>query len=283
VPAVVGLGSPDDVRAIARRRQLDELSLRLALHSAERATVWVARDEGTVIGIAIAHDSDDERLVGDCFVEPSFRGQGVGSELLDATFGGDEARARALLVAPNDAASLASAFRLRLAPREAIVRFAGAIPREEALAKMAAGDYRFSVDAIDPVSHRYALDELDRQTRGTTRGADHALFAHSLANGQAFFLNGECVGYAYLWPDGRIGPLAGASEAYLVQMLAFALVTLQRQYGASWCTLLVPSSNRRIARAALRAGLRIAETQLFASDAHVHNLATYIGYHRLLF
>lgn len=278
----VGLGSPDDVRAIARRRELDELTVRLILARAELGATWIARDESAAIGIAVAHDSEEERYVGDCFVEPSYRRHGIATQLLAACFEENDDRTRAMLVSPDDPASLALAFRFRMAPREAIVRFAGAIPREEELAKMAAGDYRFAVDAIDPVAHQYALAELDRQTRGSARDADHAGFSQSPAGGHAFFLNGECVGYAYVWPDGRIGPIASASEAYLVQMLAFSLVTMRRDYQASWCSLLVPGSNRRIARASLKAGLRIEESFLFAGDAPVNNLSTYVGYHRLM-
>jgi hypothetical protein len=182
---------------------------------------------------------------------------------------------------PADPAALALALRFRMAPRQTILRFAGAIPREEELAKMAAGEYRFEVARIDVAVHAAAIDELDRQARGTARSLDHAEFA-TTATGHAFFLSGECVGYTYVWPDGRVGPLACASEVYLVQILAYALVTLARTHLASWCTLLVPGSNRRVARACLRAGLRIEETLLFASDAIVADMSTYVGYHRLL-
>jgi hypothetical protein len=273
--------STDDVRTIQRRRNLDDLSMRLSLQSAERGTSWVAREGGEVIGVAIAHDSDDERYIGDLFLEPSYRGQDLAGRLLNAAFSGPDDRTRTMLLDPSDPASLALAFRQRATPRDPVIRFAGAIPREEELAKMAAGEYRFQVDAIDPDTHGFALSELDRQTRGTSRRADHAQFAQ-LATGYAFFLSGECVGYAYVWPDGRIGPLACASEAYLVQIFAYALVTLTRTYSASWCTALIPGPNRRIARAALRAGLRIEKTFAFASDAGVHNFATYVGYDRLL-
>ena len=87
---------------------------------------------------------------------------------------------------------------------------------------------------------------------------------------------------AYVWPDGGIGPLACASEAYLVQIFAYALVTLQRAYHASWCSALVPGSNRRIARASLRAGLRIAESFIVAADGSPPALSAYVGRHRLL-
>src|SRR5580692_2007390 len=276
------LASLDDVRAIARRRGFDDTAFRLALELAERGTVWAARDQSEVVGIAIAHASEAERYVGELFVEPSYRGQGIGAELLRATFLDADDAARRALLDPNDAASMALGFRNGLAPTESLTRMAGAIPREEELAKMAAGQYRFHVDALDPATHEFGLNSLDRDVRGTTRPSDHAFFARH-ATGQAFFLNGEFVAYAYVWPDGRIGPLACTSQAYLVQIFAYALVTLQRRHQASWCTALVPGSNLRIARAALRAGLRIEEAYLIAGDSSVATMSTYIGYHALLF
>jgi GNAT superfamily N-acetyltransferase len=278
----IGLAGPDEVRAIQRRRNCDDTALRLALASAERGTVWVARDAGEGVGIAVAHDSEAERYVGDLFVEPSYRGTGVGGALLAAAFGDAGDRTRATLVDPGDAGSVALALRQRMMLHEPIVRLAGAIPREEELAKMAAGDYRFEVDTIDPVSHGFGLRGLDAQTRGTARDADHERFAGS-ATGHAFFLRGEFIAYAYVWPDGRIGPLACASQAYLVQIFAYALLSLTRTYGASWCTTLVPGSNLRIARAGLRAGLRIEGVLLLAGDAFQGDLSTYVGYHSLLF
>jgi GNAT superfamily N-acetyltransferase len=279
---IAGAAAPvDDVRTIQRRRNLDETTIRLSLLAAERGTAWVARDEGEVVAIAVAHDSESERYLGDWFVEPSYRAQGIGARLLERVFLEVGDRDRVMALAAEDAAALALGFRFGLVPREPIVRFAGAIPREEELAKMAAGEYRFQVDAIDPLAHAFGLNELDRQRRGTARAAEHATFAGS-ATGNAFFLSGELVGYAYVWPDGGVGPLACASEAYLVQIFAYALVTLQRAYGATWCSALVPSTNRRIAKASLRAGLRIVDSFTFASDAPQAGLSAYVGRHRLL-
>jgi hypothetical protein len=45
---------------------------------------------------------------------------------------------------------------------------------------------------------------------------------------------------------------------------------------------LVPGSNLRIARAALRAGLRIEAVSLLAADAFQGDLSTYVGYHASL-
>jgi hypothetical protein len=68
-----------------------------------------------------------------------------------------------------------------------------------------------------------------------------------------------------------------------VQIFAYALLSLQRAYGASWCSALVPGSNRRVARAALRAGLRIHDAFTFAGNgASSPGMSSYVGCHRLL-
>jgi GNAT superfamily N-acetyltransferase len=277
----VAPASVDDVRAIARRRGFDEAGFRLAVELADRGSVWVARDQGEVVGIAIAHASERERYVGDLFVEPSYRGQGIGGRLLDAAFADAEDVVRAMLVDPAEPAGYALSLRHGLSPGGSIARLAGAIPREEDLARMAAGDYRFQVEALDLATHESGVNALDCEVRGTARTADHAYFER-FATGQAFFLNGEFVAYAYVWPDGRIGPLAAVSPAYLVQIFAYSLVTVERRYLASWCTMLVPGSNTRIARAAFRVGLRIHDIFLLASDTSIADISSYAGYHQLL-
>ncbi len=278
----MAIATPDDVRAVARRRRFDDATFRLALELAERGTVWAAHDQGEVVAIATAAASDEERHVGDLFVEPSYRGQGIGGRLLGAAFAESADAGRSIILDPNDAAGTALAFRYGCASRGALLRVAGAIPREEELAKMAAGNYRFEVAPLDAVAHEFALRALDREARGTTRMGDHAYFTR-FASGQVFFLNGECAAYAYVWPDGRIGPVACVSPAYLVQIFGYTLVTLQRNHQASWCTLLVPGANVRIARAALRAGLRIEETLLLASDSAAADGSIYVGYHPMLY
>lgn len=278
----IAAASDDDVRAIARRRRFDEAGFRLALELAARGTVWVARDQAQVVGIAIADASEHERYVGDLFVEPSYRGQAVGGRLLDAAFTDAADVARTMLLDPADRAAYALAVRYGLAPSGTIAQIAGAIPREEELARMAAGDYRFEVEALDPAAHEYALNALDREARGTIRIVDH-LYLSRYASGQVFLLNGEPVAYAYVWPDGRIGPLACASQSYLGQIFAYALVTLRRRHQASWCRASIPGANLRIARAALGAGLRIEQTFLIAVDMPENGRSSYVGYHAFLF
>ncbi|MBV8490382.1 MAG: hypothetical protein JO199_07635, partial [Candidatus Eremiobacteraeota bacterium] len=180
----------------------------------------------------------------------------------------------------SNAASLALALRRGLAPRELLLRLAGSLPGEDVLLAMASGEYRFDVAPIDLVRHGIGLDALDRETRGTVRSDRHEHFAER-AVGNAFFLNGEMVAYAYCWGDGRIGPIAASSSAYVVQLFAFVLATLNRTHGATWCTLIAPASNVRLTRAALRAGLRIEDRWLLATDLQRADFSRYVAYHRL--
>jgi len=284
VSEIVAAASEDDVAEIARRRWRDSETRRLYFYLASVAPTgaWVARDEGTPVGIAIAHQLETEWYLSDLFVEPSFRRRGLGGRLLAeaARDAGDVTRSGFL--DPAELGGLEFFARRRVAPRVPILCFAGRIPKEEQLAALAVGEHRFETEPLDPIRHRFALDALDVETRGSARHADHLYFA-SNAHGSAFSIGGEFVGYAYVWPDGRIGPLASFSPSYVVPFFAFGMLALTRTHRASWCSALVPAINVRVARAAADAGLKIEGVRLFASDSGEMDMSRYVGYHSLLF
>jgi GNAT superfamily N-acetyltransferase len=281
---LIAAAKESEVRALAARRWPDEQAQRLYVALAEGAPrgVWVARDDGVPVGIAFAHAFETEWFVSELFVEPSFRGARLGWRLMrsatnesgDVSLGG--------VTDALETGTLAFFLRRGMGLHVPLLNVAGAIPKEEDLLPMAAGDYRFETLAVDPARHGAVLDSLDREVRGSARPADHEFFARS-ASGTLFLINDDCVGYVYVWPDGRIGPLVSASAAYLEQFFAFALVALRRTYGASWCKALVPGSNVRVLRPAVRIGLEIESIQTFASDLPNLELSRYVGFHALAF
>ncbi len=274
----------NDVREIALRRSPDEEGRRLYVRLAQEAAAgaWVVRDEGTPIALAFARAYEDEHFVSELYVEPSFRGGGIGSLLFSEVLRAADGASVSALVEAGDAASLAFSVRRGVALHVPVLRARGRIPREEELAKMAVGDYRFAAVPIDPNTHRSALDALDRNARGTARADDHLWFSDA-AHGIAFMLGEECIGYAYVWPNGRVGPMVVASNAYALQLFAFALASLRRVYGASWCTLLVPGDNLRIAQAVSRIGLTVEQVCVFASDQPIFDCSRYVGFDQLAF
>ena len=276
--------SADDVAYFARRRWRDEHGRKLYVDLAHVAPdgVFVAKDEGTPIGIAIPHALENEWFLSEIYVEPSFQKRGVGRQLLTeaAKEAGDVTRSGLLEV--DELGGIAFFLRRGVSLQTPIAEVSGAIPHENELGRMAAGEYRFITEPLEPVGHRAALGQLDREVRGTARPLDHLYFSEH-GRGFIFRRDEELAGYAYVWPSGRIGPLVAASQTYLVQFLAFSLATLRQTYGASWCTALVPGTNIRIMRAAMRAGLNIDGIRLFASDGGALDLARYVGFHSLLF
>ena len=282
-PSIVRAGE-DDVRAFAARRWPAEQSRRLYLHFAERSVsgTWIARDAGTAIGIGFAHALEDEWYLSELYVEPSYRRSGIGWRILQEVMRDCGDVLRSGFIEADDLGAIAFFLRRGVSLQTPVVRIAGAIPREEELARMASGEYRFRAEPLEAHRHGFGLDALDREIRGTTRSQDHLDFAQA-ATGTTFFLNEECVGYAYVWPDGRIGPLAAASGAYLVQFLGFSLAQLHKTYGATWCMALVPGNNVRVLRAAMRAGLTIDQLRVFATDQTMLDLSRYIGFHALAF
>ncbi|MBV8282370.1 MAG: GNAT family N-acetyltransferase [Candidatus Eremiobacteraeota bacterium] len=273
-----------DLTDYAKRRKYERGDAELWFHLAETSPngAWVAKDGPTAIGVAIAHALEDEWFLCDLYVEPGFRGQGIGRRLLDevAKDAGDITRSG--LLDARETGALRFFVRRGVSIHTPVLECAGSIPREEELARMAAGEYRFTTTMLDPARHRLALIALDREVRGSGRPLDHEYLA-ARAHGVAFFLQDEFVGYAYVWPNGRVGPLASSSPAYLVQFFGFSLAALARVHGAAWCTMLLPGPNIRILRVALAVGLAIESVRLFASDGALPDLNRYVGFHPVLF
>ena len=280
----IARATEDDLRELVRRRFADEVSRRIYVGYAQEASrgAWVARDAGTPIGIAFAREYTFELFVSEVFVEPSFRNAGIGWKLLREATRDAGDLALAGVVSAEDPGSLAFFVRRGLGLHVPLLRIAGEIPREDTLVRMAAGEYRFATAPIEGTSRLDDFDALDRETRGSAKPQDHEQFAAS-ATGTAFYLQGECVGYAYVWPDGRVGPLAAASSNYLAPFFGFALASLRRTYGATWCTALVPGSNLRVMRAAASIGLNVEAVSIFASDQPQIDLSRYVGFHVLGF
>jgi GNAT superfamily N-acetyltransferase len=277
----IAVATESELIAFAERRWRDESSQRLYRHLAGSAA-WIARDEGIPVGIAFAHASPNEVYLSECYVEPAYRNGGIGASLYDALEIEGEDRATSALLDPADHATLAFFARRGLAAQTPVLRLAGTIPKEEELAALAHGAYRFRVETIDLSHHAGMLDALDRDVRGCERPSDHQLFT-SASHGTAVFLDSEFVGYVYVWPDGRVGPIAVASPSYAVQMFALGLLLLVREHGASWCSAGIPGVNLRVVRAALRIGLKIDMGRIYATDRPAGDLGRYVGYHPLLF
>lgn len=273
--------SGDDVREFAEMRCRGDAVRRLYVGLAEEGAARVVRVGQEAAGIVFASASDDETFVHELFVRREYRRQGLGSMLLAQA--SSESGSRFAILDAADGTSQAFAIRHGLAMRGVLLRVTGAVPSEEDVLRLAASEgRRLDVEPLEGGAHRLAVERLEREVRGTPLGAHHALLGN-LATASAFALNGELVGYAYVWPDGRIGPLVSASSSYEEQIFAFAVAALTRRHGASWTQCLIPGENVRLLRAALRCGLAIDTTWLGARESAAGDPSRYVACHPLLY
>jgi GNAT superfamily N-acetyltransferase len=198
----------------------------------------VAVEACEVVAYASALVREGAWYLASLFVRPDLQGRGVGSALLDGVWGDGFAR-RSTLTDSIQPVSNGLYGRRGLIPTTPVLTLAGP-PRADDP----------GLTPSDPETE--ALSALDRSAYGFDRASDHEYWQqHSTAT--VWLRDGESIAYAYSWPQGRIGPVAGRdAEAAALALRA----ELARAPGD--VTVLVPGTSAPVVEASLAAGLRIA-------------------------
>ncbi len=240
---------------------------------------FVASRDGDVLGLALGYRRGQAWTLAQLAVREGMRGEGLGGALLAAAIAPYEACERMAAVPTTACDALSLAARRAMVPQGALLELSGSMPNERTLAEIAAGTYRFTTAPILVEGGRISssIGALDRETRGAPRERDYAWFAEH-GSGVLFSLEGEVVGYVFVWPDGTVGPLAAASASYLPQMLAFALHAAATAYRGSWIRLLVPGACGKVLRLLLRQGLRIGAAWWWCAESAPADLSRYVAF-----
>ncbi len=173
--------------------------------------VWVAEDDGDIVGFALSWVCGDLWFLAELFVAPSHQGRGVGNELLARTF--EHARKagatnKSLITFTFNVVSQGLYIRHRMLPRLPIY-FVGVAC--DALASRLRGD-KLRFTSLQPTAaHLKTLLQLDLGTLGVSREKHHRyLLNDDTMKGVLLHDGGDCIGYAYISATGHIGPLAVA-------------------------------------------------------------------------
>jgi ribosomal protein S18 acetylase RimI-like enzyme len=173
--------------------------------------VWVAEDDGDIVGFALSWVCGDLWFLAELFVAPSHQGRGVGNELLARTF--EHARKagatnKSLITFTFNVVSQGLYIRHRMLPRLPIY-FVGVA--RDALASRLRGD-KLRFTSLQPTAaHLKTLLQLDLGTLGVSREKHHRyLLNDDTMKGVLLHDGGDCIGYAYISATGHIGPLAVA-------------------------------------------------------------------------
>jgi GNAT superfamily N-acetyltransferase len=215
----------------------------LQRHVAATGLSVVAEERGAVLGFGAAWTRDDNWFLASLFVAPSAQGRGVGPALLDAVWG--DARYRRTMTDAIQPVSNVLYGRRGLLPATPILTFTGR-PRIPPVAGERDSSGSRSAEAGSAESGCRDLGAIDSAAYGFDRAVDHRFWLR-LARRTDW-----ADAYAYVFPGGDIGPVAGTTPEAAAAGLR---VELARAPGEVRVRL--PGSARALVEVALAAGLRL--------------------------
>ncbi|HSW43848.1 MAG TPA: GNAT family N-acetyltransferase [Patescibacteria group bacterium] len=253
------ISSPGPLMALfAHLRQTDPdrflVAVRREADGAERVVAFVS-----------ASRRDQVWFLGMLFVHPDEQARGLGRALLEAVLPvGDDSVALATCTDAAQPISSALYARYGIVPRMPVLELVGRPDRNRSAALP--GGVRavpftiLAAGAADgPGEHRLtaALATIDRATLGYAHPRDHAFLAETGRLGHLYEAGGgRIVGYGYVSPVGRIGPVAVEDPALLPGVLGHLLRAVEP---AGAFSVWVPGAAGAAVTSLLDAGLRLED------------------------
>lgn len=230
--------------------------------AADASGLWIAEQDGRIVGAAFAWVCGDLWFLAELFVDPAVQGEGVGGELLRRVFAQADATGattRALITFAFNTVSLGLYARHGMFARLPLHMMSGeretvaaALPETGLVSARleAGGAYEAALDALD-------IGALGAQRRWLRE--DPAMTGHVFLRGDA------CIGYAWIAASGHVGSLAAASARDMREVFAAALALAAR--GSSRrVSALVPGCSDEAFALAVQSGLRITLPMVLASN-----------------
>lgn len=236
--------------------------------------LWVAEDDGEILGFTFSWVCGDLWFLAELFVAPGQQGRGIGNELLARTLAHAEknkAAHKALITFAFNTVSQGLYIRHGLFPRLPLNFFK--VTRETLLPRLQ--DSQLSSEALT-TEDLQSLDRIDTQALGLSRAKHHRyLLADNAMIGFILRSGDERIGYVYISPDGHIGPLAVARPDAMGAVFRTAL-KLAAERGSSQVTALIPGTNDAVLGAAIDHGMRITFPMLLMSSGDFGNWNCYL-------
>jgi ribosomal protein S18 acetylase RimI-like enzyme len=186
--------------------------------------LWVAEDDGDIVGFAWSWVCDDLWFLAQLFVDPGRQSRGIGNELLNRTMEHarkSKATHKALITFTFNRVSQGLYIRHGLFPKMPIYFFDAA---RERVAQQLPEPRLQSIAIEDTAGAMERLAEIDRRAIGVSREKHHRyLLKDPATTGVLLCAGSDCVGYGYIGSNGHIGPLAVARADVLCDAFVTAL------------------------------------------------------------
>lgn len=186
--------------------------------------LWVAEDDGDIVGFAWSWVCGNVWFLAQLFVDPARQGQGIGNELLERTMAHARksgALHKALITFTFNRVSQSLYMRHGLFPKMPIYFFNAA--RERVIQALPEPPLR-ATPIDDSAATMERLLDIDARAIGVPREKHHRyLRTDPATTGVLFHAGSDCVGYGYIGSNGHIGPLAATRPDVLRDVFTTAL------------------------------------------------------------
>src|SRR5262245_47399314 len=188
----------------------------------DRDGLWVADDDGEMVGFAWSWVCADLCFLAQLFISPERQGSGIGNELIKRTWGPAQAKGatnKALITFTFNTVSQGLYLRHGMFPRFPIYFFSVTSDR---LKERPEGAQFRSVKLEETSLDLRHFAVIDAQALGISREKHRYLIKDPSTEGILLYQGDACVGYAYI-AEGHIGPLAVAHSDHMALAFRTAL------------------------------------------------------------
>lgn len=238
--------------------------------------LWIAEEEGEIVGSAFSWVCGDLWFLAELFIAPRMQGSGIGGELLRRTLRHADdagAKTRALITFTFNTVSQGLYLRHGMFPRLPVYLINA---DRKALTTAGSGAGLEPRRAEASASGLAALAALDRSALGVSREKHHRFLLEDPAmKGFLLYEGDACVGYVYVASSGHIGPLAVARREAMAPAFGLAL-SLAAEGESAQISAFLPGSCEAALRLAAEHRMRIAFPMVLVADREFGDWRRYL-------
>lgn len=237
--------------------------------------LWVADDEGEIVGFAWSWVCDELWFLAQLFVAPDRQSDGIGNQLIGQSLAHAEMRGasvKALITFTFNNVSQGLYIRHGLFPRFPI--YMVSVPRDRLASRLA--EPRLHLEAFTAEAAQFEeLVPIDASALSVSREKHHRyLLGDSTTRGFTIHAGRECVGYVYV-SDGHIGPLAVRRPDLVGAAFAAALSFAARSDVPS-ISAFVPGASEPALKVATNHGMHLTLPMLLMSNRQFGDWTSYL-------
>lgn len=238
--------------------------------------LWVAEEDGRILGFAWSWVCGDMWFLAQLFVSPDHQGRSIGNELIKRTLDHAEkssASNKVLITFSFNTVSQGLYIRHGLFPRFPI--YSVSVPREHLIGRLNGPQFKCA-PLDEEASTLGRLVQADERVLGVSREKHHRyLINDSRTRGFNLYDGNDWAGYAYVDTGGHIGPVA-VLESGAVAIAFRTVLRLAAESGASQVSAFLPGASEAALNAAIDHGMRIKFPMLLMSSRDFGNWAQYL-------